>query len=995
MSFIPLNVFTNFALLQSALTLDDYLKELKKRKIKAAGVSDPDTVFSFPHLLKKSKEFNIQPLFGIRLNFEGSTLVMYPRNEDGYRQLLVLLEIKNERLLTLFDLKANAADLIVIVPSSNLHNLDLDEPLIQKYFYDIAMATNVLYLGLERENEQLTMFLREFSAKYNYSIVAFPRIKYINSEDHKTLLMIEAIRDGTTLSIYDTSNGPDYLLSASELQNYYTEDELKNTTNICEAITFNLSAKHNLNFPLSGDYNADLKIEELTNKALAEKGLDKNQKYIERLAHELGIIRRLGYVNYFLIVSDYVHFAKRNKILVGYGRGSAPSSLVSYLLGITHADPLAHDLLFERFLNPERVSLPDIDIDFMDIRRGEIIDYIKDTYGEEKVAHIVTFQTNAAKASLRDVGTIFDIDPKFINRLSNSLGNTLYSFRDAYRNISAFRNLIDKDTYNLKIIKNATKIEGFPRQSGLHAAGIIIDGEPLAKNLPTFKNNDLRVTQYEMSFLEEHGFLKVDILGLSNLTFIHNIITLVNEKYDAKLDFYNLTFDDPTIYDVIRNGHTLGLFQLESAGMRKAIATIKPTNFNDVCALLALFRPGPMQYIDEYAARKEGRSPITYLNDDLIDILKPTYGIMIYQEQIMQIAATMAGFSLGQADLLRRAIGRKDEKIILQQKDAFLAGAKKRGYSAEDTAKVFNDILRFADYGFNKSHSVVYAMTTMALALLKTRYPYEFYQELLRGLVNDERKFQLARQELKAFNISISRPCVLNSTTEFIKINDTLNFPLSAIVGINRESVNIIIKLRDEKAFKSVQDFFFRVYKAGITSDEIVALIEAGALDSFDPNRAYLKALFSAYLPTLEIGLFDDEKALLAIIVEKVDESDDRLELEVNRLRFPLSANPLDKIKITGAKRVSHIQKAPFGRHKMYGVLSSFRQIKTKKGDTMAFAKASDYEEAIDLVLFARVLTTLVTPPTLNAIYIFDGYTEERDGTIQFVVSNMERYKNE
>ncbi len=498
-----------------------------------------------------------------------------------------------------------------------------------------------------------------------------------------------------------------------------------------------------------------------------------------------------------------------------------------------------------------------------------------------------------------------------------------------------------------------------------------------------------------MGFLEEHGFLKVDILGLSNLTFVHNIITLVRENHGVNLDFYNLKFDDPRIYDVIRQGHTLGLFQLESGGMRKAIATIKPSNFNDISALLALYRPGPMQYIDEYAMRKEGKAEISYLNDDLIDILQPTYGIMIYQEQIMQIAATMAGFSLGQADILRRAIGRKDEKIILEQKDSFFTGAKKRGYSREDTEKVFNDILRFADYGFNKSHSVVYAMLTTALAYLKTYYPYEFYHELLRSLVSDNVKFALARQELKALNITISRPCVLKSTTEFIRIDDTINFPLSAIVGLNRESANTIVRLREQKMFANVQDFFFRAYKAGVTGDEFIALIEAGALDTFNTNRAFLKAMFSAYLPTLDIGLFDDEKALHAIIVDDVKESADRLELEVKRLRFPLSANPLDNIKLKDAKRVSHILKAKVGLVKMYGVLNSLRIIKTKKGDEMAFATISDYETEITAVFFTREFSAYRELLSLNHIYIFSGRLEERDGDKQIVISSLERYENE
>lgn len=996
MNFIPLNVFSNYALLKSALTLDDYLKALLKLEIKAGGISDPDMLFAYPHFYKKAKAYNIKPLFGVRVKVEDTELVFFIKSTKGYKDLLLFFELKNKGDFQLENLKDLTSELITILPSNNLTNIGVSSTQYRDYFKKWAMLTNDFYIGLESENEELRRELRTFATKYNYDIVAFPNIKYINKEDERTMQMIEAIREATTLDINANYIGNNNLPTLQELSEFYIENEINNTVKISDKIAFDLSEKHPLNFPLPGDYNPHQKIKELTNLALEKLGKNDDERYVKRLAHELEVITNLNFINYFLIVSDYVNFAKQNGILVGYGRGSAPGSLVSYLLGITHVDPLEHNLLFERFLNPFRVTMPDIDIDFMDIRRNEVIDYIKATYGEERVAQIVTFQTNAAKASLRDTGRIFNIDLKFINRLSNSLGTIPYSLRDAYKKVPLFKTLIDADRYNLEIIKNAVKLEGFPRQSGMHAAGIIIDGAPLYLNLPTFINNDMRVTQYEMGFLEEQGFLKVDILGLSNLTFIDNIIKEVNKNHKKNIDFYSLSFNDPQIYKVIRDGLTIGLFQLESEGMRKAIKEVMPTNFEDVSALLALYRPGPMQYISDYAKGKRGEIAIVYLNKEFEEILKPTHGIMIYQEQIIQIVQAMAGFSLAEADLMRRAISKKDEAIILKQKEAFLLGAKQKGFNKQDSEKVFNDILKFADYGFNKSHSVVYAMTTMALAYLKTYYPHEFYSELLSGTVNDPKKFQQIRSELMTLNIKILGPNIHTSTLIFKTYNNDLLFPLGAINGLNYDSAKEIISLRNNTPFNSIEDFFFRTYKAGIKEDELSALIESGALDSFHKNRAYLQKMLNSFLPSLEIGLFNDEKALKNIIVsEDVEDKKIRINNEVNRLRFPLSENPLSFYKIKDSITISELLTKESGFYKTFGLLTSAREIKTRKGERMAFATISNYEENLNLVIFPRTLKELKETLKVNEVYVVQGKLEHKDDELQLVVASIERYQND
>ncbi|MDY0214218.1 MAG: DNA polymerase III subunit alpha [Bacilli bacterium] len=996
MNFIPLNVFTNYALLQSAFTLEEYFKELKKRNIKAAGISDPDHLFGYPYFKKMSKGTGIKPLFGVRLTLGDTSIVLYIHNDQGYTDLLTILELKNNSELDDEAFKKLAKHLTLILPSSSLRSLDFQSKAIIDFVKRWAMLSNNFYIGLEFESDEFRAKLRSFAEKYNYDIVAFPHILYLEANDYKTYLMIDAIKNATFLDMNENPLGENYFLEEGRLLNLYTSEELENTLKISNAMSFTFDIKRPYNFPLPENYNPSIKIRELTSAKLKSLGLHNDEKYLTRLDHELRVIESLNFVNYFLIVSDYVTFARNEGILVGYGRGSAPGSLVSYLLEITFVDPLKHDLLFERFLNPSRVTMPDIDIDFMDTRRGEVIDYIKKTYGENRVAQIVTFQTNAAKASLRDTGRIFQIDNKFIDRLSKSLGNNNYSLRDAYRNVPLFKSLIDADAYNLEIIKHAVKLEGFPRQSGLHAAGIIIDGDPLYLNLPTFFNNGLRVSEYEMGFLEDQGFLKVDILGLSNLSLINDIITSVNNKYDAHIDFYDLNFDDPRIYKVISDGLTIGLFQLESEGMRKAIKEIRPENFNDVSALLALYRPGPMAYIGDYAERKHNNTEISYINDDFKRILGSTYGIIIYQEQIMQIVTAMAGFSLADADLLRRAIGKKDEKNILANKEKFLKGAKDKGFKDKEANKVFNDILKFADYGFNKSHSVVYAMITMALAYLKTYFPHEFYKEILKTTISDPKKFQLVRSELKTLGITLYPPSVQESNTEFIRKGNGLLFPLSEIIGLNYESVRTIIRLRDEKPFKNLQDFFFRAYNHKISNDELIALIESGALDIFHPNREYLKKLLKSYLPTLQIGLFTDELALMAIIVDEPKENiNQKTEYEVKRLRFPLTLNPLALIKVKDVTPLSELMNLTSGTFKTLGILVSARQIKTKKGDQMAFATLSNYSDWLNLVIFPNTFKALKENLLTNEIYVVTGHLEVKNDEKQLIVQTIERYINE
>ncbi len=995
MKFIPLNVFTNYALLKSALTLDEYFLELKKRNITAAGVSDPNHIFSFPYFEIAAKQNEVKPLYGVRYKVGETEVVFFIRNQDGYKDLLRIFELNFNQQLTLENLKSYTKDLVTILPTSNLINQNITPESYRDFFKSWAMATTSFYIGLERESFGYSPLLQQFADKFGYSIVAFPHILYAAKSDFETLKMIDAIREATLIKSDTNETGLHYFLSDEELEKFYTPDQLANTLKIAEEINFSLAENHPLNLPLPSPVDPLLEITRLTNEGLKKIGKLGNKIYTDRLTYELNVIQKLNFTNYFLLVADYVNYAKNNNILVGYGRGSAPGSLVSYTLGITSADPIKHDLLFERFLNPQRVSMPDIDIDFMDVRRGEVLDYIKETYGETNVAHIVTFQTNAAKASLRDTGRILNIDNKYISLLSKSLGNYNYSLRDSYRKISSFKKLVDGDSYNLDIIKKAVKLEGFPRQNGIHAAGLIIDKEPLYLSLPTFNHNGMRVSEYEMAFLEKKGFLKVDILGLSNLTFVDNIIKRVKQDYDVDLDFYQLPLEEEENFTMIRNGFTLGLFQLESDGMRKAIKDIAPSSFDDVCALLALYRPGPMEYIKDYGRRKTGEEKVTYLNDDLKKILAPTYGIIIYQEQIMKIAEVMASFSLAEADILRRAISKKDETQMVSMQKKFFAGALRNGYSNEETTKVFNDILKFASYGFNKSHSVVYTMLTLALSYLKAYFPLSFYGELFSNVINDKTKLSHLRDELKARNIPVLLPSINCSGLKFIAKENSLLFPLSSIIGINNQVAQTLINLREIHPFDNVQDLFFRAFNAAVNESDFIALIEAGALDEFNQNRAFLKAQLSAYLPSLKISLFNSKDHLSDILVSEVASSPfTSISEEISRLRFPLSQNPLKNFKIAGLVNFNDITPSTL-EIKVFGVLEEIKQIKTKKGDVMAFATLSNYEDRLSLVVFPDTFALLAAKLVVGDFYIVTGHAENKGDKLQLIVKEIMRYEHE
>ncbi|MFA6370329.1 MAG: DNA polymerase III subunit alpha [Bacilli bacterium] len=1001
MNFVPLHVHSGYSFLASGLTIEKIVSINVNRDFPYVALSDTNGVFGWGELAKLTNNQTIKPLFGVDLIVDNQPLTFFVNNENGYRLISKLsprLQVSNGLHVSDFvDIEDN---LSVIFPAKSTvfaEFLEKDPTMAARYLREFAFAFPKLYLGLEINEESDLVYaekVREFAKKYDYSLVAFPLILYATPEDALTLTIVNAIRNEDKISD-KKATGPYYFLSEADLARFYSLSELALTKQIADAASFTFKQTRGqlLSFPLPPGLNATEYLLSLINENAKIRGIDiANEPVASRLAYELSVIDDMGYNDYFLLVADYVNFAKKQNILVGPGRGSAAGSLVSYLLGITEINPLDYDLLFERFLNPERQTMPDIDIDFEDDRRDEIIAYLRARYGHDRVANIITYITIGAKQALRDIGRIFNYPTRDIDMLSKSIGNLSLSLRDSYRKITTFRNLVDSDKYYLEIVTLAAKIEGLPRQTGMHAAGIILNDTPLTQSLPVIKSEDgFLLSQYEMGTLEEQGFLKMDILGLTNLSTIRKCFALIRENHGIELELSSLPFDQPEIYQLISSGHTMGLFQLETSGMQNAIARIKPSNFNDVVATLALFRPGPMQNIDVYVERKNNSQSYAHRVKSITPILSSTFGIIVYQEQIMQISQVMAGMSLAQADLFRRAISKKNLEQLNALKADFILGAQNKGYTSEDAQLVFEEILKFADYGFNKSHSVAYARLACQMAYLKAFYPAEFYAAIL-GVTNanNDTKFQATIAEIKARKISLLVPDINFSTTQFQVRERKLLFPLTAIKSISVLIAQQIEQIRKTGGpFSSFIDFVTRSISL-ISDKQLLALINAGCFDTIEPSRATLRNNMDKVLQYASILGVQTSQLLLTptllpppLINPFEDQLAENLELEYEALGIMISDSLLslyeEKIANNKIKSIKErMDLPPNSQVLVVGIVRNIKAIRTKKGQQMAFITIYDDNGELEITIFPELYAQVYTKLEKNAIIVVKGELQTR-----------------
>ena len=1003
-NFVPLRIISGYSFLQSGLTIEKIVDSVNKHDFYGAGLSDYGVLYGVPSFIKALEKNKRKYLIGLSITL-GCDFVIYALSEEGYHNLIKISAlIDKEHLDEKFLLEHLDGTAVILETNHGQFKKEYAEEVTSELLHflaDLSGACNKFYLGLEVTNKdefKVAQSIREFAKEHSYETIAFPRIKYQTKADKIILTIVNAIDKDEKIDIKQ-EEGPNYFMDYKDYQKIYTKRELDNTVKLVDESKFVFNQKRGaiVKYPVE---NAKETLKNNVLAGLKNKGID-DEAHLERANYELSVIFEMGYEDYFLIVSDYVNYAKNNGILVGPGRGSAAGSLVSYAIDITEVDPLKFDLSFERFLNKARKTMPDIDVDFMDIKRDDVIHYIQEKYGVEKVANIVTFQTIQAKQSLRDIGRIYNVSSHYIDMLSKSITDKM-TLREAYKKLPTFRNLVDSDKYFLEIVSLASKIEFLPRQTGMHAAGIILNNGPLEEVVPVTSDfEDRHTTQYEAEYLEEQGFLKMDILSLTNLTTIDYCVKLVNQNHNLNLDMYHLPYEDENIYKLLASGQTAGIFQLESSGMKNAIKVMKPDSFEDIYTLLAIFRPGPMDNIKEYALRKSGKRKVTYLNAEIEKILKPTHGILVYQEQISAIASAMAGYSKEDADLFRRAVSHKEKSVLESSEKGFIEGSIKNGYQPKVAKQMFDDILKFANYGFNKSHAVVYAIIACRMAYLKYYYPLEFYVSILSTSSGaSDAKFSEYVRELKNRKLNIYGPDINKSTTRFTIVEKGLLFPLNFIKGISELTASKIV---DERLlngeYKDFFDFVARTFQLKLGEAVIYKLISAGAFDKLYPSRATLHATLKYALQFAELSSGNDGQLIFLDTLEsqkqymrEIDIPLDNLNAEYETLGIMVSDNPLryKKDLLKDLKVTSLLDSKENNAHKLVGIISQVKTIKTRKsGKMMAFIKLFDETSELEVTVFPKLYESVYQLLVKNNIVVVEGRFESNEERDSFSADNL------
>jgi len=749
MNYTPLQVKTSYSILSSLNEIKKLISLAKDYGYQNLAITDENNMFGVMEFYLECKKNNIKPIIGIELTIANTILLLYAKNIIGYKNLIKLATIKSDRELTNEDLITYKDNLILVMPYSTY-----DEKIYNIY--------EDKYIGYKNNTEK---------NKIKDKKVFINNVKYLHKKDSIYLDYITMIKEGKILGEYElNTNISNYLLNSEEVLSLSDEIDIQNTIDIANKCNLDLEYTDNLLPIYDPNINSKNFLHELSNKGLKRRlNGEVPKEYQDRLNKELKVIDEMGFNDYFLIVYDYVLYAKKNNILVGPGRGSAAGSLVSYTLGITDIDPIKYNLLFERFLNKERVTMPDIDIDFDANKRMDVIEYVTNKYGEKKVVGIITFNTLGAKQVIRDVGRVLNITQRLIDTIAKMCTKDLNT---SYKENKNLQKLINNSYELKKLYDISIHLEGLPRHISVHAAGVVMSKYDIDETIPLYKNQlDMYVTAYSKDYLEQLGLLKMDFLGISNLTLLDEVINNIRDTEKINITFQNIPLEDKKTIELFKTGDTDGIFQFESPGMIKFLKKLKATTFNDIYAAISLYRPGPMDSIDEYIRRKEGKIKIDYIHPDLEPILKETYGIIIYQEQIMQIACTIAGYTLGEADILRRAMSKKKENILIEEKQKFVKKSLARGYDIETINKVYDIILKFANYGFNKSHAVAYSIISYKMAFLKTHfYPY-FMVSLLTNSINNEDKTNLYIAKLRQKNIKVLLPNINLSQNKYIANN--------------------------------------------------------------------------------------------------------------------------------------------------------------------------------------------------------------------------------
>ena len=978
---IQFNIKSNYSLLSSMLSVDEIIEYNIKNKNNVAIICD-NNLYATMEFYKKCNQKNIKPIIGLNLNLDNLEILVYAKDYDGYKSLIKLSTIQNERTISIDDLKKYNKNLIAILPVNYIDNLKDINNIYEEFYYGYR---NIEEYKKINDNKN-TLYVEEKL--------------YQNDEDYKFLSYLYKIRDGKTINDnmeYDIYN---HALNSNNKELY--ELGRTNAENIIRKcnLVFEKSKILLPKYVTPNNINQTTYLIELSRKGLTKRlGETPSKKYQERLGYELKVIEDMGFSNYFLVVYDFIKYAKKNNILVGPGRGSAAGSLVAYSLGITEIDPIKYDLLFERFLNPDRKTMPDIDTDFPDDKREQVIEYVKEKYGEKNVAGIVTFIPLSAKQALRDVGRLLNVPSYKIDNITKTIPPiSKDKLKDIYNKNLNFKMQIESDASLKMTYKIATRIENFPRHTSSHAAGIVMCEKPLDEVVPLVLNNSMYLTGYTMEYLEELGLLKMDFLGLKNLSIITNIINDIEEIYNIKINFNTIDLNDQNVLKIFETANTTGIFQFESTGMKNFLKRLKPNTFEDIFAAIALFRPGPADNIDLYIKRKHNEEKVEYISEELKKVLENTYGILIYQEQIMQVANIYAGYSLKEADILRRAMSKKKLDLLKNEEKKFIEKSLAMNHDEEEAKKIFDQILKFAGYGFNRSHSVAYSIIAYKMAYFKTYYKEIFFSNLLTNVIGSEEKTYEYIIEANQNNIKIKKPNLNISSYKYKVHNDCIYFPFSNIKSIGTLTAKQIVKVRNEGYFEDIYDAFSRLIIEKVSKKSLENLIYSSAFETFGYNMATLIYNLDVLI-NYAVLTKDLDKSLVMkpeIVIKEEYKTDYLLEKEKEIFGFYLSQHPTSSyIKNTNNITLLKNVNAYYGKYITTIVyVEKRRVIKTKKGDEMSFFTGSDESGKIEYICFPKVHNNYNYINQADIIKVY-GKLERRLNEVQIIVEKIEKLNNE
>ncbi|GBA90876.1 DNA polymerase III subunit alpha [Lactobacillus paragasseri] len=1033
MGAVSLQNLSSFTLLESPTKVKDLAKNAKKKGYSALALTDVNITYGLVNFYKAAKEAGIKPLLGMQLRINGLVdqankydLIVIAKDDQGYKNILRLSSAVNlltengekENVLELEELKKYLGHLVIITPSnihSELKMLQANNPKMGANYIrtlkDSFPTSSSIYLGVyaDQGQQEYINYLRSLATQFELLLTAVEDGQYLNRNEQFLRRTLQAIKSNTHLENVEQlakQAGSHYLKNSEELQVNYRkfgiEDALENAEKIgqiCSAqITFQdpqLPKFKQNKFPTSKEYL----------HSLAQNGLAKRfkgripEKYQARLDYELKVINEMGFDDYFLIVWDVMNFAHSVHITTGPGRGSAAGSLVSYALRITEVDPLEYNLLFERFLNPARQQMPDIDLDIPDNRRDEVIKYMFEKYGMNHAAQILTFGTLAAKQVLKDVCRVFGLNKvetyRWLDAIPHAKGKI--TLAEAYQKSKELQLLVNTNAFSKILFATAEHLENLPRHYSIHAAGLVITDDSLAEIVGLQAGPlGIPVTQQTKLNVESLGLLKIDFLGLRNLTILGNIIAALKSE-GVEIDPNQIPLNDQETLALFQRGDTDAVFQFESDGIKRVLEQLHPDSFEDIVAVNALYRPGPMNNIGHFINRKHGKEKVQYPDPSLKKILGPTYGVLVYQEQVMQTAQVLAGFSLGEADLLRRAMSKKNADVIQKEREKFIQGAVKLGRRKEIAEQVYDYIAQFANYGFNRSHAVAYSKIAFWLAYFKVHYPGAFYLSLLNSNIGNRNKIAQYLMQAQEAGIKALPPDIENSKADFSLENGKILVGLKAVRGLRSDLLKQILEIK--RPIKSMTDFLWKIDNNLLSADAIANLIKAGAFDRLAPNRNELLKINKDLVESVKmagsnLSLFETLEP--KIEEEKMPTAAEKSAMEVEAMGFSTGINPIIAVqkyaRKYNAKRLQAFENNEQGI--AVGKLMKIKQITTKKGDNMAFAVFSDSSGDKDFTIFPQVWEKVGENLKIGEIYLLQVKTQSdrfSPTKTQFLLSNARK----